>query len=49
MSEYRKTSPDDLYLVTLTIEGWVDLFTRRDYKDIIVENLQYCQDNARGA
>jgi len=30
--------------VTLTIEGWVDLFTRRDYKDIIVENLQYCQE-----
>jgi len=44
MSEYRKTSPNDLYFVTLTIEGWVDLFTRRDYKDIIVENLQYCQE-----
>lgn len=43
MSEYRKTSPDDLYFVTLTITGWIDLFSRKIYKDIIVQNLQYCQ------
>jgi putative transposase len=31
MSEYRKTSPDDLYFVTLTITGWIDLFSRKDW------------------
>lgn len=43
MSEYRKTIPEDLYFLTLTIEGWVDVFTRRDYRDILVENLAHCQ------
>jgi len=31
-----------LYFVTLTTVGWVDLFTRKEYKDIIIESLKYC-------
>lgn len=45
MSEYRKTTPDDVYFVTLTITGWIDLFTRSTYKDIIISNLNHCQQN----
>lgn len=44
MSEYRKTSPDELYFVTLTVSGWTDLFTRSVYKDIIINNLIHCQE-----
>jgi putative transposase len=44
MSEYRKTTQDDLFFITLTVTGWVDLFTRRVYKDILVKNLTYCQE-----
>ena len=47
MSELRKTSPDDLYFVTLTVVGWVDLFSRETYKNIIVENLKYCQEKEK--
>jgi putative transposase len=47
MSELRKTTPDDLYFVTLTVVGWVDLFSRETYKNIIVENLKYCQDKEK--
>ena len=43
MSEYRKTTTDDLYFVTLTVAGWIDVFSRREYKDILIENLKYCQ------
>jgi len=43
MSEYRKTTTDELFFVTLSVVGWIDLFTRSIYKDIIVQNLQYCQ------
>ena len=43
MSEYRKTYAGDLYFVTLSVVGWIDVFSRRDYKDILVENLGYCQ------
>ena len=25
------------------MEGWVDVFTRNEYKNILVENLAYCQ------
>lgn len=43
MSEYRKTEEGDLYFVTLTVVGWVEAFSRKEYKDILVENLNYCQ------
>lgn len=43
MSEYRKTTPGELYFVTLTVSGWVDVFSRKEYKDILIENLKYCQ------
>ncbi|RAU82199.1 REP-associated tyrosine transposase [Pontibacter arcticus] len=43
MSEYRKAHKDELYFITLSVVGWIDVFTRREYKDILVENLDYCQ------
>jgi len=45
MSEFRKAFGGNLYFVTLTVAGWVDIFSRSTYKDIIVENLKYCQQN----
>jgi REP element-mobilizing transposase RayT len=26
----------------MTVKHWIDIFTRRDYKDIIVDSLNYC-------
>lgn len=31
-----------LYFLTFTIVGWVDVFSRKAYKDIIIENLKFC-------
>jgi REP element-mobilizing transposase RayT len=45
MSSIRRTTTDDIYFVTLTLMGWIDLFTRDCYKKIIVENLEYCRKN----
>ncbi len=45
MSDKRKTSANEVYFVTLTISGWVDLFTRECYRKILVENLSFCQTN----
>lgn len=45
MSENRITTPDELYYVTLTTVGWVDVFTRNEYKNILIENLKYCQQS----
>ena len=43
MSESRKTFEGEIYFVTLTVVGWIDIFTRQKYADIIIENLKYCQ------
>ncbi len=29
----------------MQVVGWVDVFTRQVYRDIIIENLEYCQKN----
>lgn len=44
MSENKKTYPNGLYFVTLTIVGWINLYDRECYKQILVENLKYCQE-----
>ena len=45
MSEKRKTYPGGLYFITLTVVGWVDVFTRRENATIIIESLEYSQKN----
>lgn len=44
MSEkYRIWDQGKPYFLTLTIVGWIDLFTRKEYKFIIIDSLKYCQ------
>src|SRR6267154_4283175 len=42
---FRNASTDELYFVTLTIVDWIDVFTRRQYNDFIIENLAFCQQH----
>jgi REP element-mobilizing transposase RayT len=44
MSEYRKTHPAGLFFVTLTVVGWINVFDRSIYKDILISNLKHCQE-----
>ena len=44
MSEFRKTEPGKLYFVTLTVAGWIDVFTRDLYRNVIIDSLKYCQE-----
>jgi REP element-mobilizing transposase RayT len=32
-----------IYFLTFQVVGWADVFTRRDYKDIIIESIEYCR------
>jgi len=34
-----------LYYLTFQIVGWVDIFTRKNYRDIVIESFKYCQGN----
>lgn len=44
-SKYKFRNPDGCYFVTFAVVGWVDLFTRNMYKDILIESRKYCQQN----
>lgn len=46
MSEKYKIFDDQLpYFITFTIVRWIDLFTRNEYRKIILDSLKYCQKN----
>ncbi|TAJ56049.1 MAG: transposase [Chitinophagaceae bacterium] len=45
MSELRKANYDAVFFVTLTVVGWVDVFTRKQYCEELVKNIQYCQQH----
>ncbi|MCW3084798.1 MAG: transposase [Bacteroidetes bacterium] len=45
MSDKYKTEVGKLYYVTLTIVGWMDVFTRKEYVYNLMKNIKYCQEN----
>ncbi len=42
MSELRKANTEYAYFLTLTVVEWIDVFTRKEYSDIILESLNHC-------
>lgn len=42
-SNYKISDPEGIYFCTFATIGWIDLFTRPIYKEIVIENLRYCQ------
>ncbi len=42
---YQIRNQESIYFMTFQIVDWVDIFTRMDYKEIVVESFQYCIDN----
>ena len=45
MSTAYKISGEGIFFLTFQIVGWVDLFTRKIYRDIAIESFQFCQKN----
>ena len=41
---YTIEDQEGLYFLTLQVVGWVDLFTRQTYRDIIIDNLNFCKN-----
>ena len=42
---YQIKDQSALHYITLQVVYWIDIFTRAHYRDIIIENLVYCQQN----
>jgi len=41
--KYKINDPEKAYFLTMTVVGWVDVFTRANHKLIIVNSLKHCQ------
>ncbi|MEP7253097.1 MAG: transposase [Ginsengibacter sp.] len=40
---YKIFDQGGTYFVSFAVVSWVDVFTRKEYRDIVVESLQHCQ------
>ena len=40
---YKITDQSATYFVSFAVVGWVDVFSRKEYRDIVVDSLKYCQ------
>ncbi len=43
--KYKIFDNQSAYFVTMTTVGWIDVFTRKNHKMLIVDSLKYCQQN----
>jgi len=44
-TSYRIKEDNAMYFLTFSTVNWIDVFTRQRYRDILVDSLQYCQEN----
>lgn len=40
---YKFHKPEAAYFVSFAVVEWLDVFTRNEYKDILVDSLEFCQ------
>ena len=40
---YKIQNKEGIYFITFATVVWVDVFTRRAYRDIFLESVKYCQ------
>jgi REP element-mobilizing transposase RayT len=41
--KYKILNQEKPYFVTFAVEGWVDVFTREEYRQVIIDSLKHCQ------
>jgi REP element-mobilizing transposase RayT len=40
---YKIRNKEGIHFITFAVIEWVDVFTRKDYRDIVLESIKYCQ------
>lgn len=43
--KYKFLNPDGIYFVTTATVNWVDVFTRIEYKEVLIDSLKHCIDH----
>jgi putative transposase len=41
--KYEANNPKGIYFTTSTIVQWIDLFTRRELQEVVIDSLKHCQ------
>jgi REP element-mobilizing transposase RayT len=44
MNGYKIVNQNHIHFITPTVVGWYDVFSRKVYKDIVIDSLKYCQE-----
>ncbi len=44
-TKYKIRDQTKLHFITFAVVEWVDVFTRRVYKNVLIDSLKYCQAN----
>jgi len=44
-TKYKFTDSQATYFVTATVVDWIDVFTRNNYKDILLDSIRHSQKN----
>ena len=44
-TKYKFIDKQGVYFTTSTVVGWLDVFTRDVYKDILLDSIRFCQLN----
>ena len=42
---YKFRNPEGIYFISFAVVEWLDVFTRNEYKTILLDSLHYCQQN----
>ena len=40
---YKFHNPEGIYFVSFAVVEWLDIFAENEYKDIVVDSLEFCQ------
>lgn len=40
---YKIRNKEGIHFITFAVVNWVDVFTRKDYRDIVIDSIKYCQ------
>ncbi len=43
--KYAVKDPNDIYFITTSVIKWIDVFTRTEYSEIIIDSLNHCHHN----
>ncbi len=43
--KYKFNDKNGIYFITGTVVGWIDVFTRNIYREILLDSFRFCQQN----